>query len=429
MNQPLTPPATPGVSPDALNATAPAPASAPKQEAKTVVPPADSGDGQTKKHSLKDKISNFVEQVKDDPSSLPDISRNAPSDPGSNPNNPPVLAPPPKAGEEPKDFKTLKSALDQRDLKVTELEAELAKLRPSATRVSELEADIAAKQKDFEEARDFRQKTGLLNSDEFHKNIVAPRQHIANTIKAEFKADGIDESVWELAQQATSRKQIEDIANEHIESNILKNQFFHLFFQDVELRKQEEAALAAPAKYLQQTRDAEIAHRNQTREMTERNFTTTWSQALADATDMATKLGENKLIETVELPGNPDHNERVVKPILEAAHAGAEAMLKERIANGLPVTRDDASRAVYLWRQAIAAQAANMDRMRWFRQSQAHEKTIAELTAKLETKTARNNPTPGSRPASGEVSTTPPRGKNLAESISNFATAFKAGDV
>ena len=428
MNQPITPPATPGVSPDALNSTDPAPASTQKQTTSNVVQTAEGGDGSNKRPSLKDKISNFAEQVKDDPSSLPDGSRNDPSDPGaSSATTTPAVAP--KTGEEPKDFKTLKSALDQRDLKVTELEAELAKLRPSATRVAELEADITAKQKDFEEARDFRQKTGLLNSDEFHKNIVVPRQHIANTIKAEFKADGIDEGVWELAQQATSRKQIEDIADEYIESNILKNQFFHLFFQDVELRKQEEAALVAPAKYLQQTRDAEIAHRNQTREMTERNFTTTWSQALADATDMATKLGENKLIETVELAGNTEHNEKVVRPILDAAHAGAEAMLKERIANGLPVTREDASRTVYLWRQAIAAQAANMDRMRWFKQSQAHEKTIAELTAKLETKTARNNPTPGSRTATGEISNAPTRGKNLSESISNFATAFKAGDV
>lgn len=410
---PIQPPATPVVSADALNTP---PAAAPKAPSlQTETGTQNQGTASGKPLSLKDKIANFADKTKTDPDAVPDRS-----------DSPPAPTPPAaKPVEEPKDFKTLRTALDQRDVKVSELEAELAKIKPSAEKVTQLEADLAAREQEVTETRQFREKVGLLNSNEFHQRIAGPRQHIAQTIKAELNTDEIDESVWELAQTATSRKQLEDIVDEHIESNILKQQFYTLFFQDVELRKQEEAALAAPAKYLQQTRDAETAQRNQTKEMTSRNFETTWSQSLQDATEMAVKLGENKLIETVELANNPEHNEKVVKPILEAAHTGARAMLQERIELGLPVTREDAARTIYLWRQAIAAQAANMDRMRWFRQAQAHEKTIADLTAKLEQKSARNNPTPGGRPTTGEVNAAPRRGKDLKETIGNFAEQFK----
>lgn len=433
----LLPPSTQGVSADALSsqgagANSAAGTNASAQDPKsagTTPPPADAGTP-PKKVSLKDKIANFVQDSKDD--SIPPTASHQRNPVATDPTarsddgTPPPAAP--RTNDEPKDFKTLKAALDQKDAKVAELEAELNKVRPNAERVATLEAELEAKKKDYEEIQEFRAKTGLINSNEFNTRIVQPRQNIAAAIKKELVADGIDENVWEAAQRATSRKELEDIVNENVESSLLKTQFYQLFFQDLELRKAEEAALAAPARYLQTVRDQEIAQRNQTKEMTTRNFQTTWSQALTDATEMATKLGENKLIETIELPGNDEHNTKVVKPILEAAHAGAQAMLQERIELGLPVTREDAARTIYLWRQAIAAQAANMDRMRWFRHAQTLEKQVTELTAKLEAKVARNNPTPGGRPA-GTIETGFKRGSDLKSTISNFAESFKSGEV
>ncbi len=423
----VLPPATPSVSADALNAK---PGDAPKADAAKVDPPA-----ATEGKTLKDRIANFASATKDDPNAAPPATpqhRGQAADDEPKPDAAAAAAAVKPGADEPKDFKTLKAALDQRDAKVLELQTELDKVKPSAARVLELEAELTAKNKDIAEINDFKSKTGLLNSHEFYNNIAKPRQDIAAHIKKELKTDGIAEDTWEKAQQATSRKALEDIVNANIESALLKTQFYDLFFKDLELRKKEEAALLAPSKYLQDTRAAELAQKNQNKEMSTRNFQTIWTSALADATEMATKLGENKLIETVELPGNAEHNEKVVKPILDAAHAGAEAMLKERMELGLPVTREDAARTIYLWRQAIAAQAANMDRMRWFRQSQDLQKQVDELTAKLTAKNERNNPTPGATSAGSVASGnggTFQRGKSLADTISNFAQAHKDGTV
>lgn len=425
----VIPPNTENVSPSALSQ---APGIVPAKPAAAAAA-AQSND---KKLSLKDKIANFANESRD--ATPPTPQTPAEPTPGSN-NVLPVNTPSvPSPGQQPvsvpntesKDFKALKTALDQKEAKLKELDEELAKLRPSAERVQTLEAELAAKEADYNEVKEFRAKTGLLNSDTFYKQIVQPRQQIADHIKAELKADGIDENVWDLAQQVTTRGQLEALVKEKIDSDLLRSEFYTRFFQDQELRKQEQSALAAPSAYLEKIKRDEAAHRNQLREMTEKNFGSTFQQAIQDAAQMSSTMGENKLIELMELPDNPQHNEKVVKPILEAAYKGAEADLKERIALGLEVTRQDAARKIYLWTQAVAAQAANKDRLRWYQTAQQLEEEVVRLREQLEIKTARNNPTPGGREAAPAPSGNGfQRGKNLTETIGNFVNSVKAGEV
>ena len=326
-------------------------------------------------------------------------------------------------GDEPKDFKTLRAALDQRDAKIKELESEVSKIRPNAEKVTRLEQELQAAQQDVNETKAWREKHNLLRSDEFQNTIAIPRQNIFETIKRELEADEIDANIWFQAQQATSRKDLEQIVNNNIESELLKGQFYQLFFQDLELRQKEAKALEAPAQYMQRIRDEEIANRNQQTELARQSFVTTWEAALHDATQMTMRLGENKLIETTILDDNPEHNERVVKPILEAAHQGARAALEERLAAGLPVNRQIAANVVYLWRQAVAAQAANQDRLRWYTTAQQLQARVNELESKLGTRTAIDNPVPGSR---GPGRPTKVRGSTLQERIANFAQQMGA---
>lgn len=393
-----------------------------------------------RKITLQDKISKLAQDdtayVNPDPSiSTQDGVLHTQDD--SLPNSPvvgndgkPLETVPPIAHPDQKNYKALLAALDQRDVKVKELEDELGKIRPNTDRVIQLETELNTKQKDYDEVQAFRSKVGLLNSDVLHKNIIEPRQNIATWIKNEFKNEGIDEALWEQAQSVRNRAELETLAKENIDSDLLRADFYKVFFQDQELARQETAALSAPSEYLQRARNDEAAHRNQTKEIAERNFSNTWQLAITDAKDMALKLGENKLVEILEIPGNTDHNEKVVKPILTAAYQGAEAELKERLALGLPVTREDAARKIYLWSQALAAQAASADRMRWYRESEKLKSENAMLRERLEKKVERNNPTPGAREPAPEASNTSfKRGNSFAESIGNMAKAYKDGSI
>lgn len=404
-----------------------APSAAAAAPAQIQPKPASSAD---KTASLKSKISNMMEDSRADDS----VSRTPVADDSLDPFKPPAIeetAQSPSASaqitpgllnEPPKDFKTLKAALDARDVNIAALTAELDKARPSAARVTELEAQIESSRLEVEETKQWRSRFNLLRSDEFQNTIVLPRQQLAMTIKAELASDGVDETLWEQAMASTSRKELETLVNDNIDSDLLRTQFYNLFFQDLELRKREGAALEAPAKYMETVQAEETSARNQRQAQTLTGFQATWQDALSDATIMMDKLGDNKLIETVMIQGNTEHNEKVVKPILDAAHQGAEAALKERIALGLPVNRQIAAQTVYLWRQAVAAQAANQDRMRWFREAQGLQKQVTDLTAKLERKSAVNNPTPGARApgASSGGSGKFQRGKDLAATIANF---------
>lgn len=303
----------------------------------------------------------------------------------------------PPAPQDSKDFRVLKEALDRRDAKISELEQELNAIKPNAEKVTQLEQELEQAQVEVRETRQWREKHDLLRSDEFQNTIAVPRQTIFNTIKAELEADGIDPAIWGQAQLATSRKDLEAIVNNNIESELLKGQFYTLFFQDLELRQKEARALEAPARYMQQVRDEEVAARNQRVELQRSSFNTTWEAALNDATQMAMKLGENKLVETMFIDGNTEHNEKVVKPILEAAHQGARAALEERLAAGLPVDRGIAANIVYLWRQAIAAQAANQDRLRWYHESRRLTAEVEQLRQQLGKRAVIDNPMPSSR--------------------------------
>ena len=147
-------------------------------------------------------------------------------------------------------------------------------------------------------------------------------------------------------------------------------------------------------------------------------------------TDMMMKLGENKLVELVQLPNNPEHNEKVVKPLYEAARNGAVQTLQAKAAAGLPVTREEAANTFYLWRTALVAQAANQDRMHWFNTAVQLEEEVIKLREQLEIRTARNNPTPGGREASPQVSQNGHiPGKDMKERIANAAKMSMEGNL
>lgn len=389
------------------------------------------------KTDMKSRIATFAKESIEDPNAVPtQISRQAihPGDTDINNPNPtgepkaPAAAPAP--GAEPPNYKVLKDALAAKDAKLAELQTELDKLKPDAELVTTLRAELTTKQKDYDEVQEFRQKTGLLNSEVFYNNITKPREDISTYIKKELKADGIDEGVWEQAQSAKNRVELETVVKENITSDLLKNEFYRVFFIDQDLRVKENAALEAPAKYLNDFKAQETARQNQIRENNTRNFDGTIALAMQDAAAMVSKTGEHRLVELLELPDNPEHNEKVVKPIVKAADDYAMALLKERLDAGLPVTRENAASIVYLCRNALAAQAASRDRMKWYNLAQDLETEVINLREKLEIKTARNHPTPGGNAAAPTPKTNGViPGDTLKERISNAAKMSVEGTL
>ena len=103
-------------------------------------------------------------------------------------------------------------------------------------------------------------------------------------MRQEFKADNLPEDLWdEAVSTIANRTDLEAFAKNNIESDLLRGQFYDMFFKDTALRQQEQQALAAPTKYINDYRAQEIARQNQLRELNARNFHGTLSLAEQDA--------------------------------------------------------------------------------------------------------------------------------------------------
>lgn len=354
---------------------------------------------------------------------------------------PTIKAPPAVSTEEskvgnqpnsqPERFKTLRDALDVANRQIEDLRGRTEKWKDYddvAAKKAELELKLKDIEPKYNELEEWKSRYGLLRSDEYHSRFQQPRSQIEASIKQELEADGLDISVWREAQGTNSRRELEMVVNSHIDSDLLKQQFYNLFFQDFELRKQEAAALSAPTTYMQRLQQEESDKRATLKDQFVQNQQEVWEDALKDADDMSNKLGQNKIAEISMITGNHDHNEKIVKPILKAAHEAAEAELKERIENNLPITRDIAARTVYKWRQAVAAQAANRDRLKWFREAQNNAAELKKLQDKYNNLLSKGSPTPGSTSSvSNGGGQDPFKGETRLERFKNLADSVKQG--
>ena len=169
----ITPPAV-AVSSAALHAVqAPAAQTPPAQTPPAAQPPP-AATGATppptqKKPDIKSRIAEFAKEAIDDPNANPTVvSRQAvhpgepdTTHPGAVPGSGPAAPASPASaqpGNEPPNYKVLKDALALRDAKVAELESEITRLKPEVELVSTLRSELEAKQKDYDEVREFREK-------------------------------------------------------------------------------------------------------------------------------------------------------------------------------------------------------------------------------------------------------------------------------
>jgi hypothetical protein len=327
----------------------------------------------------------------------------------------PPAAPPAEGGETkppekkaPSDqahnFKTLRTALDHANAKVEEYKTQLDKVKDYdtwKTKAEQLEAQMTEIEPKYKELNEWKTRYGLVGQDEYINEFTKPREQIAATVRAELQADGLDPALWEDIQNVKTRRELETIVNEHIDSELLKTQVYGLYFKDLEIRQREQAALAAPKQYLDRVRAEELERKAAQGRELESTYNTVWTAALSDADEMAMKNGPNRIVEITRLNGNNKHNDEVVKPILEVADNAARAEIEERKINGLPITRQIAANIVYKWRQAVAAQAVNQDRLHWYNQHQTLLDQHKQLQADYDALMANASPTPGSTNSNG----------------------------
>lgn len=340
-----------------------------------------------------------------------------------------ITDPPPATDEgkkKPTQWDQARGLIAKKDTELEEARSRIKELENFQSEATTLKERLAEREKTVEELDAWRGRYNLLRSDEFNNKIAIPRQNIKAAITKELEADGIDADVWELAQKTESRRDLERVVDGHIESTLLKQQFYNLFFQDLELRKQESLAIEAPKKYLETVQAEEATFRSNLKEAAKTQFQDVFHEAIGDATRLSENMGENKIIELVNIPGNSEHNEKIVAPLHAVADKAAEAMLLERFEVGLPVTREIASRTVYLWRQAVASQAVSKDRMRWYNEAEKNRKEAEGWKTKYDKLLEKGNP--GTRTSAGSVpsegdNTKFKRGKDLKETIANFAKA------
>jgi hypothetical protein len=326
-------------------------------------------------------------------------------------------------------FKTLRNVLTKKDeelktLREThkQIETDLKKYKDDVEVKERLLKERETQQELINEVLDFKSKANLLTSRELQETIIAPRTKIANTIKAELEQEGIDPSIWEMAIQTTTRAGLERVVNDHIESELLRNQFYNMFFEDIEYRKKEVEALKAPEEYLSRVRKEELDKKTMLKASLESGLQSTFTQATQDAFDIESRAGDNKILELTLLKDNDKHNKETVEPLIRAADEAALAMLKERVELGLPVDREVATRITYLWRKAVAAQAVNKDRLNWYNKHREVSTKYAELEQKYQALLQKGHPGITSRDAGGQPKPQEfKRGSTLKESIANFA--------
>lgn len=332
-----------------------------------------------------------------------------------------------KQTDQDTNFKALREARDHANAKAEEYKTQLDKVKDYdewKAKAEQLEAELNDIKPKFQELTGWQDRYGLVRTDQYIEQFTKPRGEIATIIRAELEADGIDATLWDDAQNVKTRRELESLVNEHIESELLKNQFYQLYFKDLDIRQREQAALAAPKEYLDKVRSEELERKAiQDREL-ETTYNTVWGSALADAEEMAQKLGPNKIVEITPINGNTQHNKETVAPILEVADKAAKAELDERRSNGLPVTRQIAANVVYKWRQAVAAQAVNQDRLRWFNQYNTVKGELDTLQAKYDELMANASPTPGSTHSGGSTQVT---GDSFQSRLSSLVAQVKEG--
>jgi len=237
----------------------------------------------------------------------------------------------------------------------------------------------------------------LHNNPDFKAKYVDGIQSLIGEMNKIADDYGVDSSVIDDIISTDNRKDLDEVLSDNFSAigaqndlKALKQRVEGLYRERKEFEKRPQDALASfEARRLE--REAEDEKQRGT--IYEKVLSEGWASALNSAAELPQ---QQKIYELVEIPGKKDHNEKVVRPTLQAA----ESMLKAGLSHVEKMIRGRAviDRGFSVWlatlcQQAAAAQMLNYTRGALYEQFKK-QKTQGEKDRSVERPSLNGSPRP-----------------------------------
>lgn len=210
------------------------------------------------------------------------------------------------------DFKTER---DQLRTKVTELEERVSSVDAAAfqNQITQLTARV-------KELEPYELTFGLHKNPEFKRKFIDGEQIIVGEMKEILSSYNAEEESLEAFLLAANKREENEILADILTDPDARAELRTLKRRRDGLLKERQNYEKAPDEALRQFREAEATNAamlNQKRDLlVDSLIETGWETALSSLTSLP---ADQRLQELVEVPGKKEHNEKIVRPILEAA--------------------------------------------------------------------------------------------------------------
>jgi len=310
-----------------------------------------------------------------------------------------------------KNFKSEKENLSK------ELETLRAKISSSPD-VSGLQTELTKLKDRVSQLEPYEMVFALHNNPDFKAKYVDGIQSVIGEMRKIAMDYGVDDSVIDDIIATENRKDLDELLSDNFSSigaqsdlKILRQKVDGLYRERKEFEKRPQDALASfEARRLEKEAEEE----KQRGAIFEKMLNEGWSSALSSAAELPQ---QQKIYELVEIPGKKEHNEKVVRPTLQAAENMLKAGLshvEKMIRNKAVVDRGFATWLATLCQQAAAAQMLNYTRGALYEQFKK-QKTQSEKERSVERPSL--NGAPRSPSVSGQKSDKKMSGKDRAAEI------------
>lgn len=214
-------------------------------------------------------------------------------------------------------IKNLRTSNKELKSRVTQLEAEL-KNRPDANGLQKTVQELRDRVKQLEP---YELVFGLHNNPQFKAQFIDGANNLVTEMNDIAKDYGLEAEVVDEILATSNRKDLDEIISENFPSDesrremkTLKKKYDGLLSQR---RKAEQAPESALQDFYKQEQETEAVKNSKRDTHFKQVATSAWSQALSQNSQLPE---EQRIGELMEVPGMKDHNNKVVRPTLQAAN-------------------------------------------------------------------------------------------------------------
>lgn len=252
--------------------------------------------------------------------------------------------------------------------------AELEQQVKSAGNSSALQTEVQKLRSRVQELENYELVFGLHNNPKFKKTYIEGANNLVSEMQDIAKDYGIEDGVVDEILLANNRREIDEIVSEYFPSEESRRDVKSLKQKYDGLQKDRKKAEQAPRDVLQELHNKEQISKAERDASRDKHFkkvaTSAWTTALAANNQLP---DEQKIGELIEIPGKKAHNEKVVRPTLDAANQLANVGLghiEKLIRNEAVIDEKFATWFMQICQQASATQMIHNTRQGLFQKYQ-----------------------------------------------------------